>query len=98
MQITVSTQISTQLDDTTMFQFGKVCEIIGLTPSNTVGMLIRDFVDRNFLPSIEKEIKTAKKSAKKKPSKLPYGFGCMKDQIWISEDFGSPMEDFKDYM
>jgi len=26
------------------------------------------------------------------------GFGCLKGQIWMSDDFDEPLEDFKDYM
>ena len=26
------------------------------------------------------------------------GFGCLKGQIWMAEDFDAPLEDFKDYM
>ena len=25
-------------------------------------------------------------------------FGCLKGQIWMSDDFDAPLEDFKDYM
>lgn len=26
------------------------------------------------------------------------GFGCLKDHIWIADDFCDPIDDFKDYM
>jgi len=26
------------------------------------------------------------------------GFGCLKGQVWMSDDFDDPLEDFKDYM
>ena len=26
------------------------------------------------------------------------GFGCLKGQIWMADDFDAPLEDFKDYM
>ena len=32
-------------------------------------------------------------ATKKKPV-----FGCLKGQIWMSDDFDEPLEDFKDYM
>jgi hypothetical protein len=25
------------------------------------------------------------------------GFGCLKGQIWMADDFDAPLEDFKDY-
>ena len=35
--------------------------------------------------------------AKTKQQKTPI-FGCLKGQIWMSDDFDEPLEDFKDYM
>jgi hypothetical protein len=32
------------------------------------------------------------------PKKLRYGRGCMKGEIWMSDDFDEPLEDFKEYM
>ena len=34
----------------------------------------------------------------KKSSKLPHGFGCMRDEIWVSDDFGTPIADFAAFM
>jgi len=36
----------------------------------------------------------------KKPntSSLPFKRGCMKNKMWIAEDFNAPLEDFKEYM
>jgi hypothetical protein len=31
------------------------------------------------------------------PEKKPV-FGCLKGQIWMSDDFDEPLDDFKDYM
>jgi len=31
-------------------------------------------------------------------SKLPFRRGCMKDKMWMSDDFNSPLEDFGEYM
>jgi prevent-host-death family protein len=31
-------------------------------------------------------------------SRKPPLFGALKGQIWISDDFDEPLEDFKDYM
>ena len=35
--------------------------------------------------------------AKTEQQKTPI-FGCLKGQIWMSDDFDEPLEDFKDYM
>ncbi|MDR1794653.1 MAG: type II toxin-antitoxin system RelB/DinJ family antitoxin [Erysipelotrichaceae bacterium] len=29
---------------------------------------------------------------------LPYGFGSMKDEIWISDDFDEPLDEMTEYM
>jgi len=29
---------------------------------------------------------------------LPFKRGCMKDKMWIADDFNAPLDDFKDYM
>ena len=36
-------------------------------------------------------------AAEQAPEKKPV-FGCLKGQIWMSDDFDEPLEDFKDYM
>ena len=32
-----------------------------------------------------------------KLSPLPFGRGCMKGKMWMSDDFDAPMDDFKEY-
>ena len=39
------------------------------------------------------EVREAALTSEKKPV-----FGCLKGQIWMSDDFDEPLEDFKDYM
>ena len=36
--------------------------------------------------------------AKAEPKQRVPVFGCLKGQIWMSDDFDAPLEDFKDYM
>jgi len=31
-------------------------------------------------------------------SNLPFQRGCMKDKMWLADDFNAPLEDFKEYM
>ena len=31
-------------------------------------------------------------------SVLPYKRGCMKNKMWMAEDFDAPLDDFKEYM
>ncbi|MCL1820597.1 MAG: DUF2281 domain-containing protein [Oscillospiraceae bacterium] len=32
------------------------------------------------------------------PSNLPFKRGCMKNSMWMDDDFNAPLEDFKEYM
>ena len=93
----MSVQVSTRIDEATKQQFDKVCETIGISASNVLSMLIRGVVNDNCIPTNvvtppEKEVPS------QKPSKLPYGFGCMKGKIWMADDFDAPLEDFEEYM
>jgi hypothetical protein len=36
--------------------------------------------------------------ATEEEQKKERGFGCLKGQIWMADDFDAPLEDFKDYM
>jgi hypothetical protein len=47
---------------------------------------VNDFVD--FLLSKKKKVSKSKKPV----------FGCAKGEIFISQDFDEPLEDFKEYM
>ena len=31
-------------------------------------------------------------------STLPFKHGCMKDKMWMADDFNAPLDDFKEYM
>jgi len=35
--------------------------------------------------------------AKEQPQERK-GYGCLKGQIWMADDFDAPLDDFKDYM
>jgi len=98
--------IPEQVDNDTMHRFGEVCEAAGLSPNNALGIFIRGVVYHNFplptepesTPDSGSDTTTSQPPPPRKPSKLPYGRGCMKGKIWIADDFDAPMEDFKDYM
>ena len=93
----MSVQVSTRIDKVTKQQFDKVCESIGISPSNVLSMFIRGVVNDNGIPAgvvlpPEKEVQS------ERPSKLPYGRGCMKGKMWMADDFDAPLEDFEEYM
>ena len=50
-----------------------------------------------FPPLSAKTTRPRKPAAPKKKSELPFGFGCLKGQIWISDDFNDPIENPADW-
>ena len=90
----MSIQVSTRIDETTKQQFDKVCERIGISPSNALSIFIKGVINHNGIPFNV----TAPPEERGTPSSLPHGFGCMKGQIWMSDDFDEPLEDFREYM
>jgi len=89
----MSVQVSTRIDEATKQQFDKVCEIIGISPSNALSMFIRGVINHNGIPF-------AVTAPPEKISKMSREamFGCMRGQFRMAEDFDAPLEDFKEYM
>ena len=87
----MSVQVSTCIDEATKQQFDEVCEVIGVSPSNALGMLIRGIVIHGVFPF-------SMTPSPGKRSDLRFGRGCMKGKMWMSDDFDAPMDDFKEYM
>ena len=89
----MSIQVSTRIDETTKKQFDIICEIIGISPSNALSMLIKGVINHNGIPfavvaPLEKITKMSRESV----------FGCMRGQFKMADDFDAPLEDFKEYM
>ena len=93
----MSVLVSTSIDEATKQQFDKVCEAIGISPSNVLSMLIRGVVNDNGVPSsvvtLPKDFHESAEPVKRVPQP-----GCMKGEIWMSDDFDAPMEEFEEYM
>ncbi|MCL1875396.1 MAG: type II toxin-antitoxin system RelB/DinJ family antitoxin [Synergistaceae bacterium] len=89
----MSVQVSTRIDEATKQQFDKICDIIGISPSNALSMFIRGVINNNGIPF----------NAAVPPEKIPKMsresvFGCMRGQFSMTDDFDAPLEDFKEYM
>ena len=93
----VSVQVSTRIDEATKQQFDKVCEAIGTSPSTILSMFIRGVVDNNSIPS-NVAIPSADFQESTEPVNRAFQIGCMKGEIWMSDDFDAPMEEFEEYM
>jgi len=88
----MSIQVSTRIDEATKQQFDKVCEIIGISPSNALSMFIKGVINHNGIPF-------AVTAPPEKVSKMSREamFGCMRGQFRMADDFDAPLEDFKEY-
>ena len=89
----MSIQVSTRIDKATKQQFDRVCDIIGVSPSNALSLLIKGVINHNGIPFpvVAPPEKTTKMSREAM-------FGCMRGQFGMADDFDAPLEDFKEYM
>ena len=63
--------------------------------------LIGDLASQNLIEIDEPELADnfdVPQLVPAKPSKLPFGRGCMKGKMWMADDFDAPLEDFKEYV
>jgi len=86
-------QISTNIDEATNQQFAKVCERIGVTPSNALKMLIKGAVNHNDIPW--GSMIPSEGDPKMTRAEM---FGCMRGQFKMADDFDAPLDDFREYM
>ena len=117
-------QVSTRIDKETKLQFDKVCEDIGVSPSNALSIFIKGVVNYNGIPfniaalpekpsnllrdgtvnygstpfDVASSMEKPSKMLLRETARVPYGRGCMKGKIWMSDDFDAPLDDFKEYM
>jgi len=89
----MSIQVSTRIDTETKQQFDKVCDLIGISPSNALSIFIKGVINHNGIPfsviaSPEKISKISRESV----------FGCMRGQFKMTDDFDAPLNDFAEYM
>jgi addiction module RelB/DinJ family antitoxin len=91
--IIMSVQISTRIDEATKQQFDKVCEKIGISPSNAISMFIKGVINNNGIPF--NVVAPPEQSPKMTKESM---FGCMRGKMWMAEDFDAPLDDFREYM
>jgi addiction module RelB/DinJ family antitoxin len=91
----MSVQVSAPIDEATMQKFDKVCQSIGVSPSNAIGILITGVINNNGIP-LNEVIPPSKPTSTKMT--MAEAMGCMRGQITMSDDFDAPLEDFKEYM
>ena len=89
-------QVSTRIDKETKQKFDKVCENVGVSPSNALSILIKGVINHNGIPFTVTV--TPEAIPRKKKMSREEVFGCMRGQFNIPDDFDAPLEDFKEYM
>ena len=85
----MSVQVSTRIDEATKQQFDKVCEAIGISPSNALSMFIKGVINYNGIPF--NAVASPEKNPKTKMSREDV-FGCMHGQFKMTDDFDTPLE------
>ena len=64
---------------------------LGLDMTSAINIFLRQAIRKNGIPF---ELVADQPPTRRKDPQL----GCMKGQIWMSDDFKEPLEDFKEYM
>ena len=76
----MSVQVSTRIDEATKKQFDKVCELIGVSPSNALSMFIKGVINYNGIPfSVRKT---------NQPIEINDGFGSYVCEYGHLHDYG----------
>ena len=88
----MSVQVFIPIDEATKQQFDHVCEVVGISPSNALGLFIQNVINGNGIP-----LKEETRSKKPKRSRAEV-FDCARGRFNIPDDFNDPLEDFKEYM
>ncbi|MDR3237327.1 MAG: type II toxin-antitoxin system RelB/DinJ family antitoxin [Spirochaetia bacterium] len=82
------TNINIRVDSDIKNEAQEVFTLLGLDMTTAINIFLRQSIRQKGIP-FALSAETAKKTLKP---------GCMKGQIWMSDDFDAPLEDFADYM
>jgi DNA-damage-inducible protein J len=88
------TNINIRTDSETKARAQQIFSVLGLDMTTAVNLFLRQTVRMNDMPFVL----TTKTNRANPADRLPFGRGCMKGKIRITEDFDAPLEDFKEYM
>ena len=94
--------IDVRTDNEIKLQAQEIFTSLGLDMTTAVNLFLRQTVRAKDLPFVLTTKTTEKPEhealAVGQGSVLPYGLGCMKGKIWLSDDFDEPLDDFAEYM
>jgi DNA-damage-inducible protein J len=90
----MSVQVSTRIDEATKQQFDKICELIGISPSNALSMFIRGVINHNGIPFnvVAQPENTSK--IQKEAVRPPFEYGSINEKKPNAE-FREAMEDIR---
>ena len=99
----MSIQVSTRIDEATKKQFDRICEAIGISPSNALSMFIRGVINYKGIPFNVTVPPAISQLAPDQTTldhavRSPFAYGSMMGKMWMADDFDDPLEDFKEYM
>ena len=90
----MSIQVSTRIDEATKQDFDRICNGIGISPSNALSIFIRSVINNNGIPFVL----TAPTDNKRKKLSRKETLGCMRGKFKMADDFDAPLDDFMEYM
>jgi len=82
------TNINVRVDNDIKKEAQDIFSSLGLDMSTAINIFLRQAIRLRSIPFAV---------SADPPQKMPKP-GCMKDKIWIADDFDAPLEDFKEYM
>jgi DNA-damage-inducible protein J len=82
-----ATNINVRTDSELKAKAQSILESVGLDMSTAINIYLNQIVYKRGIPF---EITS--------PNKKTVEFGRLKGQIWMSDDFDAPMEEFEEYM
>jgi len=95
----MSVQVSTRIDEATKKQFDKVCESIGISPSNALSMFIKGVINYNGIPFNAVASPVKNPLPEESPDALREEMlECMPEVVKMADRFGTPLEYYKDYL
>ena len=71
-----------------MYAIKAIYDGVNFKPKQPIAIKEQYEVIITFVEPVKKDI----------PSNLPFKRGCMKNKMWMDDDFNAPLEDFKEYM
>jgi DNA-damage-inducible protein J len=84
------TNINIRTDSEIKAQAQKIFASLGLDMSTAINIFLRQTVQQNDIPL------TITTKSKAKPDPREAGFGCMKGEIWVSDDFDEPLDELRE--